>query len=376
MSKVLVIGGGFGGAAAIVGLRKVNKDANITLVEPKDHAETAWAAYRSPFDEKVAKASLSPLAPFCETNNVKHLKTIVKSLTLQQAELENGETVEFDVCVVAVGATTKWPGLGRGPHAGDGTVEGRLKLSKDEGEKLISAGSVLVVGGGLIGTEVAGDLAGYAKKAGKPMSVTLVHSGDHLCPEMSDNAAAMTKHQLEKNGVKVLLNERATLNEDSGKWTLKSGETIQAKEVVMTTGFNACNDFMKNGGLETSLNERGWVDTDETFLVKGTGGKIFSIGDCCTTLPNSGAQVLENIKIIGHNINVTLKAIQKKESLGTMQTLKEKKMGPEIYLATTGPSSGVMFSSAMTTKRFFPWIKNKTMFFFRVKSELGLTPAA
>jgi len=39
MGKLLVIGGGLAGCSAIVGLRKYNKNAEIVLVEHKDHCE-------------------------------------------------------------------------------------------------------------------------------------------------------------------------------------------------------------------------------------------------------------------------------------------------------------------------------------------------
>lgn len=110
--KVLVIGGGLGGASTIVGLRKKDKATEIILVEPKDYAETCWAAYRSPFDEATAKASMHPLKPFCEKNNVKHIQSVVSELKDDKATLANGEVVEFDVCVIATGKMTLGESLG------------------------------------------------------------------------------------------------------------------------------------------------------------------------------------------------------------------------------------------------------------------------
>jgi NADH dehydrogenase FAD-containing subunit len=164
MSKVLVIGGGIAGTSAIVGLRYYDTEAEITLIEPKEYCEICWAAYRTPFDECTAKGSLLPLAPFCKDKSVKHIRVLVKALNQDNVELENGDTIEFDVCVVATGAASKWLGLGRGPPqagSGDGTISERLRLAQKEGERILNAGSVLVVGGGLIGSELAGDIAGY-----------------------------------------------------------------------------------------------------------------------------------------------------------------------------------------------------------------------
>jgi NADH dehydrogenase FAD-containing subunit len=100
---VLVIGGGISGDSAIVGLRKYDKEVEIVLVEPKDYCESAWAAYRSPFDEATAKASLHPLEPFCKKSNVNHIQSVVTKLTNEDATLENGDVIKFDTCVISTG---------------------------------------------------------------------------------------------------------------------------------------------------------------------------------------------------------------------------------------------------------------------------------
>jgi len=296
-------------------------------------------------------------------------------LTDEKAVLEHGESIDFDVCVVATGATTQWPVLGRGPPqaygAKDDTIEGRLQKLKEEGKRILDAGTVLIVGGGLVGVEVAGDVAGYAKKAGKDIDVTLVHSGKHLCPEMDKEGAAMVKSQLEGHGVRVILNEKAKQNKN-GMWTLEtSGKTVKAEEVILTVGMDACNSFMKNCVGSNCLNDRGWVDTDEYFRVRGSSC-IFSIGDCCTTLPNNAKDIMQNIQIIGHNIHLTLETIAAGEDTDAIKNLKMVQLGPPVYVATTGPYSGVMHSPLLNTKRIVPWFKNWTMFFFRAKMELGL----
>lgn len=101
--KLLVVGGGMGGVAAIVGLRKKDKETEIVLVEPKDYCEICWASYRTPFDQKLAKSAMCPLDEFCEKNNVMHLQTMVSKLERDRAVLATGKVVAFDVCVVATG---------------------------------------------------------------------------------------------------------------------------------------------------------------------------------------------------------------------------------------------------------------------------------
>jgi NADH dehydrogenase FAD-containing subunit len=201
----------------------------------------------------------------------------------------------------------------------DGSIESQKKLAAAEGAKVLSSKSVLIVGGGLIGTEVAGEIAACVGK-GK-INITLVHSGVHLCPEMNDKAAAMVKAQLEGLGVKVLLNERATKG-DGDVYTLKSGATIVAESVITTTGFYACNDFMKD--LSGALNAKGFIQTNDSFVVPGGQGKIFAIG---IAAPHC-LELLENVSVMGHNVTVALDGVDATK-------LKSFKLGLPIVTVTT-----------------------------------------
>jgi len=369
--KLLVIGGGVGGLGAIVGFRKLDKTTEIILVDPKEYTEICSASYRSPFEPWVAEASVVDLQNFCKTKAVTHIKALVVTMDAKEATLDDGTIIPFSVAVVASGATTQWPGLGRGPWVGTKTRADRIAALKEEGIRLLNTKSVLVVGGGLIGAELAGDLKGYAIKAGKELEVTLVHSKEQLCPEFSPAAAKMVKKKLEKLGVTVILNDRAVAN-DKGEMVLeKKGTVVDANEVVMTNGIGACNSFMKGMSTE-ALNEQGFINSDEYFRVKGTDGKVFAVGDCCTTLPNAANQIIANIHVLGKNVKITLDAVVAHQLKPELKGLKPFALGASKYVVTTGPHDGVFYSPMFWTQYLLPRLKNSTQFLFHIKPELGL----
>ncbi|KAI2501640.1 Apoptosis-inducing factor [Fragilaria crotonensis] len=370
--KLLVIGGGTGGLAAIVNLRKLDKDVEITVVEPKDFFEIVWASFRSPFEDWVADGSLYSLKDFFEKNNVTHIRDVVTKLDLKAATLKGGEVIGFDLCLVATGADSEWAPMGRGVPDHDGSLAGRRQVMKETGEKLVKAESVLVVGGGLIGSELAADIAYYSKLAGTPTRVTLVHCGEHLIPEFTKKPAAMVQKKLEGLGVKVILNDKAVLKD--GKFVLLStGEAIDAEEVIKTVGFMPINDFLKDSDLSTSLDEKGFIKVDTFLRVEGTSGKIFAVGDCCNYLPNAASQIFSAAPTLAKNLKVTLDALAEHRLLTAESKLKKVvPVSPAPYLATTGPKSGVVHvKGVFYTQYLLPWLKNSTMFFFKVKSELG-----
>lgn len=188
--------------------------------------------------------------------------------------------------------------------------------------------------------------------------------------ELPEPTGRWVQQKLEKLGVKVILNDKVV--ESNGKCTLEgSGESIDADEVVMTTGLVSVNDFLKDE-FALALNDKGFVEADEYFRLPGGNGKLFSFGDCSTFLPNAGYQLMDNGPSIGKNIKLTLDALAKGEAPPAESALVKGKSSYQITLNTVGPKDGVFYTPAFSTQWFLPWVKNKTMFFFRL-GELGLS---
>jgi NADH dehydrogenase FAD-containing subunit len=186
---------------------------------------------------------------------------------------------------------------------------------------------------------------------------------------MSKPAAAQVQAQLESLGVTVLLNEKAKPDDtNKNKLTLSSSNTIidDADMIIWTTGFVPVNGLLRES-LPEALDERGWIQTDEYFRIEGSDGHLFAIGDCTTTLPNAGNQVMRNIDVLGNNIHVTLTS----KDVDTA-SLKKVSHGLEAYCNTTGPNQGVFECPLFWTRRVLPWVKNSTMFFMSPKDMLGL----
>lgn len=372
--KVLVIGGGLGGLTACTSLRKFDRYVDITLVEPKDYIEIPWASYRSIFDKDLAMQSTFDLEKWAVPKSVKVVKSTVTKLSENDATLANGNIIEFNVAVICTGAQTRFPALGRGPPSGKKSVKGsgerqrRLAQLESEGNRLLESKSVLIVGGGLIGIEFAGDLAYFAKQKGKTIHITLVHSKNQLgSEELTPKAAAMTQKKLENLGVVVLLNEKA-VKEGERVLLQNSKKPVQAEKIVWTTGIYPCNSFLDSKYLD----RRGWIEVDDYFRVKGAEGSLYALGDCCDLLPNSGAQILGTMGVIGKNITVTLDSIQSGVTENVEKKMRKALVQPATYVTTIGKQTGVAQTPCCYTQLILPWAKNSTMFLFKPKGELGL----
>ncbi|CAB9508110.1 Apoptosis-inducing factor homolog [Seminavis robusta] len=280
--KVLVIGGGIAGTCSIFKLRKYDKDVEIVLVEPKDYCEIPWVTFRTPFDSDLAHQSVLPLAPWAKDHNVTLLRTTVTKLDDTQATCADGTVVKFTVAVLCTGATAPWAGLGRGPLSLSKAE--RLAVLQAEGDKLLQAKSVCIVGGGLIGAEVAG-------------------TGD------------MIQAKLEKIGVKVVVDTRAEQTEtgvklipkntgtsEGGEQPKKEETIIPADQVVTTIGISAVNQSFLDSKY---LDEKGWIKVEANYRVQESKN-LLAVGDCCNFLMNAGNQIFANQDKIGFNIKQVL----------------------------------------------------------------------
>lgn len=299
---LLVIGGGPVALTAIASLRKLgDSDVRIVMVEPKDYCEIVWATFRTPFDAALADDMILPLEPWCAAQQVEHVRSKVKKVSETEATLENGDVIHFTVALLATGASCPWSGLGRGPQSW--TKPERMEHLQLEGEKLLSSDSVCIVGGGLIGVELAGDLADYASSQGKQVTVTLVHNGPHLCHiNCSHGCGEMLQRKLEDLGVKVVLNEKAEKLEDGNVRLLHSGDTLNANKVVMTVGVQSVSKSLVDSKY---LDAKGFIIVDKTFRVKQSS-TLMSAGDCCNYLMNAANQIFMNRAKLAWNIKQVL----------------------------------------------------------------------
>lgn len=184
---------------------------NVTVIDPKDYLELAWANYRGLFDDHIASTSLISYDDILSSplhNNVRplHLKARVISLSIPPSSkhvvTDIGATLCYDVLIVATGAIPMEPVL----NAVEPDMAMRARQLRTMGDRLMKAGSVLVVGGGPIGVEVAADVKSFAAMAGNEgCAVTLVQKGKSLVPDYGKAAAEMIMDRLQKMGVCVRL---------------------------------------------------------------------------------------------------------------------------------------------------------------------------
>jgi NADH dehydrogenase FAD-containing subunit len=154
----------------------------------------------------------------------------------------------------------------------------------------------MVVGGGIVGVELAAELAKAASRA--PRRITLVHGGARLMDDLPASAGERAAKWLRRHGVNVLVGERYVSVPNDSK-TIKiantyrgvhSGTTITPDEVIVATGARPATEFLSESEVSDDVNpEHIKVPLDGSGRIR-VDPKTFRV-DCkfCGTLADDGS---------------------------------------------------------------------------------------
>jgi NADH dehydrogenase len=140
----------------------------------------------------------------------------------------------------------------------------------------------VVAGGGFAGVELAGALndfgrgilADYPNLKPEDLNVVLVHSREHILPELSESLGRYAQEKMAARGVIFRLNARLK-DFQPGVVLLSDGE-IPAETLVWTAG-TAPNPLLRV--LPVERDKRGAVIVESTLAVKDHPG-VWALGDC------------------------------------------------------------------------------------------------
>lgn len=131
--------------------------------------------------------------------------------------------------------------------------------------------SVLIVGGGVIGCEIASALSGLGTK------VTIVEQLDGLLSGFSDMAAGMLIKQFEKDGVRVLCGSTVSrIDEVNDGLVVCIGEEELKCDLVLWAAGRRPVDI-DTGEINLRRTENGYISVDEAC--RTSTGNIYCIGD-------------------------------------------------------------------------------------------------
>ena len=308
-TRVIIIGGGFGGLNVAMSLNKAKME--ILLLDKKNHHLFQPLLYQ------VASAALSPAdiaIPLREImrshKNTTVLMGDVKDIDKEKrlVILGNGETFNYDYLVVATGARHSYFGNDAWEPMAPGLktlldalgIRERLLTSFEQAERCDSISQAtkylnfVIIGAGPTGVEMAGAIAEIAYKTmiknfrridPKKARIYLLEAAPRVLPPYPERLSKRAQKDLEKMGVRVKTGKRVTNVTEDGV-QLEDG-FIESKNVIWAAG-NQASPLLKS--LDTDLDRSGRVIVEKDLSIPGYP-EVFVIGDAAHVKDKKGVPI-------------------------------------------------------------------------------------
>ena len=385
--RVVVVGGGFGGLRAALGLRRA--PVEVTLVDRRNFH------LFQPLTYQVATGALSPgeiayplRAIFKRHGNVRVLMAEVSGFDLERREVNlrpaagvpTPSTLPYDTLIVAGGSRYSY--FGHDDWSENAAevkslesalvVRSRLLAAFEAAESEPDPGlreqwlTFVVVGAGPTGVEIAGQIAELARDTlrldfrvidPRTGRIVLVEASDRVLTTFAPKLSAKAARSLEKLGVTVLTN-RIVVGVDAEGVSIDDGTgmrtRIPSRTVIWAAGVTASSLASELGrltGAETDGAGRVAVEPDLTLPGHP---EVFAVGDMVRVRGTDGTPVVLP--------GVAPVAMQEGRYVAKVvrARFRDEELPPFRYhdkgnLATIGRASAVAEIKGLRLSGFFAW---------------------
>ncbi len=260
--KIVIIGGVAGGATAAARIRRRNEHAEIIVFEKSgyiSYANCGLPYYIGDVITDPEELTLQTPESFFRRFRI-HMKIHheVVSIhpdrkTVSVKNLETGEAFEesYDKLILSPGAKPaqpRLPGVGMDQLFTLRTVEDTFRIKEYITKN--HPKSVVLVGGGFIGLELAENL----RELG--MEVTIVQRPRQLMTPFDPDMASMIHSEMRRHGIKLLLGytvEGFREKDHEAEVLLKDNPSLRADMVILAIGVTPDTALAKEAGLELGI---------------------------------------------------------------------------------------------------------------------------
>jgi NADH dehydrogenase len=387
-TKILILGGGFGGVYAALRLDKTlarRADVEVTLVSCDNFL------LFTPMLHEVASGDLNP------SDIVNPIRRMLKRVQFLQADVRSIDLaakrvhctrdlrplpldLDYDHLVLALGSETNFFGMqGVAENAVTMKTLGDAALLRARVLGILEAASLepdaavrrrmltfVVAGGGFAGVETIGAindlvreaLRYYPHLAPQEVRVVLVHPGEVVLPELGEKLGRYSQQKLADRGVEIRPGAKVTGYVNS-LVAVSRGEAVPAATLIWTAGVTP-NPAVASLPCKK---EKGRVVVDEFLEVPGFAG-LWAMGDCAAVpdantgrpQPPTAQHALRQARHAAKNIEAVLTGHQKKPF--RFSTIGQ--------LASIGHRHGVANILGMNFSGFIAWFLWRSVYLLKL----------
>ena len=304
--KLLIIGGGAAGASCATRFRRLNEQAQITILEKTDEVSIANCGlpyYISGVIENRNSILVSNPQKFKSWFNIDvKLKTEVVQINKEEKYVitSTDEQISYDYLVIATGATPIVPnfeGLNK-----DKTFVVRSLADADKIKAHIKENNiqnVAVIGGGFIGVEVAENMIEMGLKT------SLIEMNNQILAPLDVEMVQLAHKEMLSNGIDLILSD-GVQKFDGNKIILNSGKEVEFDMCILAIGVKPEIRLAETAGLQTNrgIIVDGTLKTSDAFIyAAGDNVEIKDFVSLQNTLVPLAGPANRQGRIIADNIN-------------------------------------------------------------------------
>ena len=278
-SHVVIIGGNFAG---LVAASRLSSDHDVTVVDARADFEWTPNIHEILSGVKNRESVVLPRAECVNRYGHSFVQDVVTRIDRDSSTVitQSGLALPYDACLVAAGSVRTTFGIeGADQYAlglrsvGDAVrIAGRLdKLATRK-----RRASVVVVGGGVTGIEVVGEIL-RRREQGDEFNIHVVEVESDILDEQLDGLASDAQERFAPYPVTVHTNT-AIEQVNAKSVVLENGEKLTADLCIWSAGM-VLPEFLRDAGLNEADDQ--WLPVDDT-LQSVYADNIFIAGDCAS----------------------------------------------------------------------------------------------
>lgn len=370
MTRILILGGGFGGVYTALTLEKVlRKELDAGQVELGLISRDNYIVFQPMLPEVISGSigivdTITPIRRLCPRTNL-YTRTI-ESIDLARRRVTAAAGfgsqqlhLDYDHLVIGLGNVTSFAGApGLAEHAlpfkylGDALAlrnhaihvleEADIERDPEARRSLLT---FVVAGGGFSGVEAVAELNDFVRAAAKSfrnlmpeqIRVVLLHAGGLILPELPDSLASFAQRLLMKRGVELRLNTR--LAGATGDAALLDGGARIATRTLVSTVPSGPNPLV---AMLPCRKERGRIVTDPHLELPEHPG-VWAVGDCAQIIdgrtgqpsPPTAQHAIREARCVADNIAASIRGTARRtfsfKALGKMGALGHRSAVAEVF---------------------------------------------
>ncbi|KAI5952495.1 hypothetical protein KGF54_003362 [Candida jiufengensis] len=362
LEKIIIIGGSY---AAILALKTIlsskTKKFDITIISPNEYTFFNVSVPRLLIDNSLIEKTLFPIKEVVEYlakgtgNKVTHIRSSVEKVEFDTKSVivANGEKLNYDYLIIASGSRSTSP-----LWKLDSTKSNDYNLDsiKEFTEKIKTAKTIAIIGGGATGVETAGELGTeyYGEK-----DITLYTGSSGPLSETLPNHVDSATQKLNKLGVKIINNER--VKPEGNTIILQNGTSESFDLVIEAFKLIPNTEFLSKNYLD----DQGYIKTNNYFQIPQIKD-VFIIGDVLSI-------GLHSIVDLSYNQKPIFEKIIEKEIFNNNSIVLKEYQRPTTptYLVPIGKNGGVGAFYGWNFPNFLVWyLKSKDFMIPKAKKFL------